>query len=752
MVARNYSSVIRLRRRAAALLWAEALTIAMAPGAAVIFCYILATLIGLGNPYLFAAVLLLSAVLLTAGFVRLHRPTPGAIDQRIETASRLAHRPLADLTDAPENDDPAALELWQAHQARIATSLTTAKTGWLNLNAAARDKLALRALLMLGLMAGAVIAGTTGASRIKAGFDLPPWPFPGPRITAWITPPSYTGQPPHILAPGESFTTINGAKLTVITDGPTTSPAISIGHDPVTIATLSATSHRADATITKSATLTIGPWWHRLARWNIKITPPAAPGIQVTEAAILHDNIIKLRWHVTDPYGLQAVTLVFSPVGHPNALSLSFPLSTHTGDNAILVDVTRSPFSGAPVNLRIAATNIASVSASDSPHQSFTVPGLQLHDKTAQALIIDRRNIASDPASAQTTGTALKQISNAPPSQITAGADLQIAGLAATIRLGATTVPDVVNRLLALAMEIEAGPDYNAARQLADINNALTRALAAGLNGHPPTEAALRQLLAAMHAAANAHIAALQSAAGQPSGPGQQVDLSALDNLAKQIAAAEAAGNLQKAAQELQQLQQTLDALQNVQAMTPAQAAAAAAANKAANAIAQMTQKQAALLDETNAGTATPQDQAGLQKQLQSVETSLAAAGLQIPGLAPAGAAMQSATTALTNHANDNATTAETDAIKNLQTAAAALAQAAKRQFAITPGNQPGGQSSTGGITGMPDEQSDPNFNFNPNHANPAAAIQQQIIKQDSQPAVPTATHEYYHKLLDQSP
>jgi hypothetical protein len=750
MVARNYSNLTRLRRRAAALLWAETMTIAVAPACAVLLCYTLAALIGLGNPYLFAAVLLLATGLVVFGLWHLRAPTPAAIDHRIESASRLTHRPFTDLDDVPETDEPAALELWHAHQARIAKSLTTAKTGWPNLNAAGRDKLALRALLMLGLMAGAVIAGTTGATRIANAFDLPAWPFPGPRITAWITPPSYTGAPPHVLAPGEAYTTLTGAKLIVVTDGPSSPPAIRIGSDPVTITALSDSSHRADATITQSATLTVGPWWHRLARWNIRVTSPAAPSIHVTEATILHDNIIKLRWHVTDPYGLTSVTLAFSPVGHPNALSLTFALTTHTGDNAILVDVTRSPFSGAPVRLTVTAANIAGASAFDSPAENFTVPGLQLHDKTAAALIISRRVIATDPSTAQAVGTALKKISNGPPSAITAAADVQIAGLAATIRLGQTTVPDVVNRLLALAMECEAGPDYNAARQLAGSNNALTRALAQGLNGHPPSARVLQNLLNAMHAAADAHIAALQSAAGRTAGSGEQINLSALDQLARQIAADEAAGNLQKAAQELQQLQQTLAALQNAQPMTAAELAQAKAATAAAQAIAQMTQTQANLLDQTNAGTATPQNQSTLQQQLQSTQAALAAAGLPIPGLAPAGKAMQSATIALTNHSTKTAASAEVSAIKNLQTAAAALAQAAQRQFAINPAGQPGDQSSANGMSGMPDEQSNPNFN--PSHANPAAAIQQQIIKQDSQPALPATTHDYYHKLLDQTP
>lgn len=751
MAPRNHPNLILLRRNASFLLWAEALILAVSPACAALLCYTLAALIGLANPYLFATILLLASSLLTWGLWRLRGPSQAAIDSRIESASHLSHRPLTDLSDAPENDDPEAWELWQAHQARITQSLATARIGPLKLNAAAHDKLALRALLMLALMTSFVIAGATAPSRLADAFSLPPWPWPGPRITAWITPPSYTGAAPQILNPGDSITTLTGAKFTIITDGPHTAPRLHIGTNKVTTANLSDTSHRADSIITASAIAALGPWWHRLASWHITASPPAAPSIHVTNAAVLHDNIIKLSWHAADAYGLKSITLSFSPVGHPNALPLNFPLSPHTGDNSIIVDVTRSPFSGAPISLAVTATNIAGVAATDSPAQTFTVPGLQLHDKTAQALITTRRVFASDPTTAQQIAVTLQQIAAAPPSHITASADVQIACLATSIQLGAITAPDIVNRLLSLAMEIEAGPDYNAARQLADRNNALTRALAEGLNGHPPSAAALQKLLSAMHEAADAHISALQSAAGQP---GQQIDLSSLDKLAQQITADEAAGNLKKAAQELEQLQQTLSALQNAQPMTAAQLAQAQSANKAAQSIAQMTQQQANLLDQTNAGTANTADQSALQQQLQATQQELAAAGLQIPGLTPADTAMQAAQKSLNDHATQNAATAEAAAIQNLQKAAAALAQAAKRQLAISPGGQAGGQSGSAvnadGITGTPDEQSDPNFN--PNRPNPAAAIQQQIIKQDSQPTLPTATHQYYHKLLTPTP
>jgi hypothetical protein len=48
----------------------------------------------------------------------------------------------------------------------------------------------------------------------------------------------------------------------------------------------------------------------------------------------------------------------------------------------------------------------------------------------------------------------------------------------------------------------------------------------------------------------------------------------------------------------------------------------------------------------------------------------------------------------------------------------------------------------------MPDEQNGPQFGYGGN--NPARVIQQQIIQDDSDPALPPPVHDYYHRLLQQ--
>jgi len=57
------------------------------------------------------------------GFRGFALPGVAAAERRLETASGLKHRPLAALSDRPTGDDPQALALWRAHQARAAAQI-----------------------------------------------------------------------------------------------------------------------------------------------------------------------------------------------------------------------------------------------------------------------------------------------------------------------------------------------------------------------------------------------------------------------------------------------------------------------------------------------------------------------------------------------------------------------------------------------------------------------------------------------------
>ena len=84
------------------------------------------------------------------------------------------------------------------------------KAGWPSPRIAARDPYAVRGLVLVAVVATFVAAGGEHWKRIAAAFDWQGEVLPANfRVDAWVTPPSYTGKPPIILAgihPGETGT------------------------------------------------------------------------------------------------------------------------------------------------------------------------------------------------------------------------------------------------------------------------------------------------------------------------------------------------------------------------------------------------------------------------------------------------------------------------------------------------------------------------------------------------------------------
>lgn len=744
-----------LRRRAAFGLWTEKLARAVAPGCFILLAYLASALFGFGAPWIFTAALLLAGAAFAFGIAGLQRPGPEEIDRRIEQASGLAHRPIAALEDAPENDTPMAGAIWRLHQRRLALSLQTARTGGPRLDAALRDPYALRGLLVLLLLTGAVIAGPAAPQRLAGAFSLPSWPLSGPGVNAWITLPPYTGAPPLVLVPGVNPVVPTGSRLTVVVNGESRRPAAVLGHGEIRLDPLGRDSFRVDAKLRGSAILRIGPWWHRLASWNITVVPPAAPVVQLSQVLPV-DHFLLMAWRAQDRYGLTALAATLLPVGHPDArpemhfLPLDSP-NAKTAAGTAKPDIGDSPYAGLRVTVTLAARNLAGVTGT-APPMIVQLPPAELHDKTALALAALRQRLALQPGDTKNTGDALQKLAEAPPSHIAGATDLQMAVLARQI--GAGEIPeDAAQKLMAqLARQIEQGPDYAPAQALAAANAALTQALRQAMaSGQPLDNARLQALLAAMHAALAQHLQALRQTMGQAaSAPDNRtIDTGDLDQLAEQIARDEAAGQTARAQAELNRLQQMLASLQSAKPMTAEQARRAQAADKAAQDLSQLTQRQASLLDQTNLGKATPDAQGALQQQLSQTQQSLGKSGIALPGLGDAATAMSAARRALSKDDITGAADAEASAIQALQQAAAALAASAQG-MAFGTGAEPGmgEEGGSDGLNGAPDENAIPGIL--PSGDDPAGAIQRQIIKNDEAPELPSAVHQYYDRLLDQ--
>ena len=120
---------------------------------------------------------------------------------RLDRGSGIRHRPATALTDSLATKDPVALALWQAQRERTLASIKRIRAGLPSPRLAIHDPWALRALVVVLMVAAYIAAGDERMMRTAAAFDWNGVLSPANiRVDAWVTPPNYTGKPPIILS------------------------------------------------------------------------------------------------------------------------------------------------------------------------------------------------------------------------------------------------------------------------------------------------------------------------------------------------------------------------------------------------------------------------------------------------------------------------------------------------------------------------------------------------------------------------
>ncbi|MGH7049669.1 MAG: DUF4175 family protein, partial [Acetobacteraceae bacterium] len=130
--------------------------------------------IALLQPVLHLAVLVMLLLAFMAEIVVAARhfrwPSRQDAERRLEQANGLAHRPLAALADRPATQNPTSLALWEVHRERMAAKVAGIRVGAAHPNLAAIDGWALRAGLLVLLIAGIGVAGPEAPGRLDAAF------------------------------------------------------------------------------------------------------------------------------------------------------------------------------------------------------------------------------------------------------------------------------------------------------------------------------------------------------------------------------------------------------------------------------------------------------------------------------------------------------------------------------------------------------------------------------------------------------
>ncbi len=763
----------RLRRRARRVLVIEAVAVAAMLPVGVIAVFLIVGLAGFGGWKADLAGLIALGFALRHAIRRYHPPAPEAADRRIERDSRLPHRPLAALGDEPAL--AGAMPLWQAYRARLDRSLATARVGLPRPDFAAHDPFALRFLLLLGLIAAWIAAGSQAGPRLAASVDFTsPFARPGLGVQAWITPPRWAGTTPRLIGAGTSAGTskvsaLAGSTLSVVVTGAgSNAPAARIAGKALDFTSITTGSFRTRLRLDHTATLTIGPFWNRIARYRITVIAPTPPRIGFTAppAPTGDGQHVALAWRGTSRYGLTTLALDMAPVDAPGAVSdhAALPAPPARGasfEGSARLDLLASPLAGMTVEGTLAAVNRDGQTGTSSPAR-FQLPAPALHNPTARTIEAIRRDLALGTPGRAVLAARLRALAASPPGPLTPGTRKSLAHFAAGFGPATPDYAEAQANLWMLVQRAEFGATYKAVQKFDEAAQALRQALKRGLDGHPADRQTVERLISRLDRAMQARQAA-EAARGKPD-EHAAAQSSAIDRLARRIQHELAAGETARARQDLAKLRQMLDRTQNPNARSASQAAQRREA--AAGHLASIMRQEARLMDQTAQQATMPrfgnqaaipgssssarlaERQDALRRQLSSAARTMAGAGLpEQPQLGRGQQAMASAGNALRAGDMQAGLSGERAAIAALQQAQNALAAMPGQGL---PGGGPSGlgQHAAGGEGEFGNQNASTVSIGKAGAHSDARRIQGELIRRDATPGLPPEAHRYYGRLL----
>ncbi len=726
---------------------AERLWPALAPSAAILGAWIAAALLGLALvlPWPLTA-LSTAGAFAGAGSLgwtrvrRMERPTLADIDRRIETASRLVHRPLATLADRPALPsgtailDPDTYAFWVAHQARAAASLRGLRAGRPRPALAGADRYGLRFILPLLIAAGLLVArGDAGALLLAAAIPgLVATPGPAGNLQAWITPPRFTGLPPIFLRTDESqpVSVPSGSVLTASLTGSVTVPRLI---EPRAVAAprfrqIAPGSWQADATLTVSGLVRIRQGGRPVADWPLTVTRIAAPVVAWDGApGAWHGGWrTRLPWRASNVYGISSLRAELVPVRPASAppIVVRVPLdgNPHDAHGVELPDLSASPFAGTEVTATLVARD-AIGQAGRSSTVRFILPARPFHNPLARAVLDARRRLALEPGNHAAAAADIAALGEVPHAFDHApGAYLNLESVASLLRVrtGAPAVDEAQARLWELALVLEDGARHGsadarsalalrAARERVD--QQLERMRSLGAKGNNPAEQAeLQRRIEALRQALTERMREMTRQALKngtmlpPDAARQALGGDMLQQMMKQLDDAAKSGRMGDAARQLSQMEDMLDRMRPataddvkraLQQMKGEQEAASQMA-----ALQDMVGRQAALLNGTEKRANADQlqesfnpprsaaDQQGSRNAERRIQRALSRAsgalsdqfaaltGKQPEALAKAGAAMDKAGQALAKGDDQAAADAQREALRDLQSGGKQMASA----------------------------------------------------------------------------
>ena len=698
---------------------------------------------------LFAAALAWPAWLL----LRVRTPTRQEALGKIDRDSGLPHRPASTLDDALSNAnaDEGTRALWRVHQRRAESAARSLKVAPPAPKTALQDRFAVRAAVLLAVIAAGFVAGPQRFARVASAFDFrtPAGPAAGYRLDAWIDPPPYTARAPVLLR-GSSQELQAEIRRVEAPAGSTVVVRMSQGSGFAVdaqggLAPVEEKDKNADAPAARPANSDVEMRWTlqadgvlnlrrsggALTSYNLIAIPDRAPIVTLRgEPRANARGSLTIAYKLEDDYGIVGAEAEFANPrmrGKPSPRSLAepprMPLSLPggaggTGEAETTTDISEHPWAGARVSMTLVARDEGGNSGK-SETIDLVLPQRPFVKPLARALVEQRRNLVLDPDNSARVRTAFDALMIAPEMfGVTAGQFLGLNSISNRLEVAKTDddLRDIADFIWQMALQLEEGDLSQAERDLRAAQQALREALERGAS-----EDEIKRLMDQLRAALDRFLQEFaqqqmreQNEAqdqNQQSPPDRTITSQDLQRMLDQMENMARSGNMADAQRMLDQLQNLLENLRSARRNNQNQMSREM--NRSLNQLDQMMREQQELRDRTFRQGRQPQQgqegeqgndpqslqkrQQALREQLEDLQQRLRRFGMKPEqGFDDAEQAMRDAEQQLGRgqQGQGPAVDAQGRALEGLRQGAQSLAQQMQR------GNQPGDEAGEGDPNG----------------------------------------------------
>ena len=458
-------------------------------------------------------------------------PTRDESVRRLERDSGVLHRPASTYEDTVTgaDDGSTTAAIWKVHQERLKARLDGLEVGVPRPDTAKRDPVALRAIVMIAVVAGLLLAGDSAYDRLQSAFRFgSQLPAAGARLDAWVTPPHYTARAPILLADG-SRKPESGAGDAVATpaaiDVPDKSQVIvriggaeqaefkllfenAIGEVVATAEAKKppapegeAQAGEAKSTIievkgalnTQISTVRLKSGEHEMASWQFNVIADKAPVIAMTkEMEKTRRGAMKLYYRLEDDYGVASAEAVFErmplepgdpktswareeilkgprlPLERPPKIVLRIPSKrAKKPETWSFHELGSHPWAGLPVRMTLVAKDHGG-NVGKSETKEIVLPERLFLNPFAKAVLEQRRRLVFDARYRPKVIKALKALTIAPERHIRDKAVyLGLRSVYYRLNQGMTrrNVSSAIEQLWHIALRIENGGGLSAAEQ-----------------------------------------------------------------------------------------------------------------------------------------------------------------------------------------------------------------------------------------------------------------------------------------------